>query len=425
MNAIDSFRNAFVNYVGDDARSSPFNLAAARVVVGAYIIWRMTSLEWGFYQEWPRQFNDSLSFLYNDLFLALLPYQQWLVAGLLVLFVLGYRIRWTGGIAALLMMHMLSVKATIYHAGTVESMFVLSYFLLLFAFFHRDDAMSADAIIRTKEKSIDQLNRFLKEGSNQVYRMRVFKWLLLAVGLLYLGSAWGKIMNGSPEIWLTGYELQRDILESQELTGVERPLAEPILEYRSLSWLGFVGTAVIQTSLLVAILLGITITPSALGLIGFHLATVAMLGLYFIDMIVVLLMFGAWDRAYSWLAADADDQVQLAYDERCYFCARSLYVFKQLDINDSVQFYSQSDVPKELVDCDDVDLDEEMYLFRDGEPYGGYEAFRQLLKQFRIFFPIVLLMALSPVRYVGNRVYKYVARNRSRQFVCSFEPEQN
>ncbi|MDQ2050211.1 DUF393 domain-containing protein [Natronolimnohabitans sp. A-GB9] len=416
--------NAFVNYVADDARSSPINLAVVRILLGTWLLWRVVSLDWGFYQEWPRHFNPPVAFLHEDVLLALLPSQQWVVAALLVGFIVGYRTRWTGGLAALLLMHMLSVKTTIYHAGTVESLFASAYFVFLFALFAEDDVLSLDGVRRTKDRSIDELNAVLKEGPDREYRVRALKWGLLAVGLLYLGSAWGKVLNGPIEIWFTGTELQRDILFNQELLGVERTFAAPILASDTLAWLGFVGTALVQVSLLVAVVLGLPITLSVLGLIGFHVAVIATLGLYFVDMILVLSLFVAWDVAYRRLAADEDDAIRLVYDERCYFCARSLYLFAHLDVNDSVQFYSQSDVPAELIDRDGVDLESEMYVFRDGEVYGGYEAFRQLFRQFRIFTPVTALMALSPVRAVGTRVYEYVARNRSRHFVCSLEADQ-
>lgn len=47
--------------------------------------------------------------------------------------------------------------------------------------------------------------------------------------------------------------------------------------------------------------------------------------------------------------------------------------------------------------------------------------FRQLICQFRIFASVALVMAGPPVRAVGERVYGYVAENRSRSFVCSVE----
>ncbi|AGB38844.1 thiol-disulfide oxidoreductase DCC family protein [Natronococcus occultus] len=415
--------SAFVNYFADDSRSSPFNLAVVRVLLGAWVLWRVVSLDWGFYGEWPdHHVNDPIAYLHQDVFFALLPYQQWVVAALLVSFIVGYKIRWTGGLASLLLMHMLAVKSTIYLAGTVESLFVCAYFILLFAFFHEDDVLSVDALLRTRDRSLDQLNAFLTEGPNRVYRLRALKWGLVVVGLLYLGAAWGKIMNGPLEIWLSGAELRQDVLEAQEVIGVDRPLAAPIFEFELLGWIGFVGTALVQLSLLVAVLLGLPITLSVLGLLGFHASVIAMLGLYFIDMFLVLSLFVAWDVGYRAIAADSND-AELVYDDRCGFCVRSLYLFKHLDINDSVRFYSRSDVPTAVADRDDVDLDAGLSLVRDGEVYGGYEALRQLLRQFRIFAPLTLVMGLSPVRAVGHRAYEYLARNRSHRSVSG--PETN
>ena len=78
-----------------------------------------------------------------------------------MLFIVGYRTRWTGGLAALLVMHMLSVKATIYLAGTVESLFVCAYLILLFALFGEDDPLSVDGVRRTGERSLAELNASL------------------------------------------------------------------------------------------------------------------------------------------------------------------------------------------------------------------------------------------------------------------------
>ena len=422
----EALADAFVNYFADPVRASPFNLAFARVLLGTYLIWRVASLEWASYAEWPFPLRSSSAFLWVDPLLATLPYLPWLLVALLALFVVGYRIRWTAGLGGLLLIHLLSMKTTVYLAGTVESMYVCAYVLLLFAFFHEDDVLSVDGLRRTRERSPDELATFLKsDGSGSfddgdpAYRHRPLKWALVVVGLLYLGSAWGKIMRGPLDIWLSGEDLRRDLLFFQEVTGVARPLAEPFLQVPELAWVGFVATALFQLGLIVAVLLGVTITPFAVGLISFHILVVATLGLYFIDMVLLLSLFGSWDRVYGALATDRT--VDLVYDERCYFCARSLYPFKLLDVNGTVGWYSQFDAPEAYRDRPDVDFEEEMYVFVDGEAHGGYHAFRQLLKQFPVTRPLSWLMALPPVAAVGERVYEYVAENRDRHFVCSYE----
>jgi len=145
------------------------------------------------------------------------------------------------------------------------------------------------------------------------------------------------------------------------------------------------------------------------------------MGLYFIDMILVLMLFGAWDRAYRVLITDRE--IDLVYDEHCYFCTRVLYPFKLLDVNNTIKWYSQYDAPESHSDRDDVNFEDEMYVFVDGEAFGGYFAFQQLLKQFGFTHPVAWLMATSPIAAPGQRLYQYTAENRDRHFVCSFEPD--
>ncbi|MDG5758445.1 DCC1-like thiol-disulfide oxidoreductase family protein [Natronococcus sp. A-GB1] len=410
--------SAFVNYVADDGRASPINLAVVRVLLGMYVIWRVLSLEWAAYGEWPNfHVDETIGFLHQDLFFALLPYQQWVVAALLVLFVVGYRTRWTGGLASLLLMHMLSVKATIYLAGTVESLFVCSYLILMFALFAEDDRLSIDALRRSRDRSLEELNAVLTDRTDRVYRMRALKWGLLAVAIIYVGSAWGKALNGPLEIWLSGAELQRDVLFYGELTGIDRAAGVPIVENELLAWVGFVGTALVQVSLLVAAVIGLSVTLPILGIIGFHVSVILTLGLYFIDMILVLSLFAAWDLAYRRLAADADDEATVVYDDRCHACARALVPFAHLDGTDSVRFVPRSDAPAELADRDAA-----LILSDDGETAEGYEAFRRLIGQFRLLAPITWVMGVSPLRGVGTRAYDRVVSDRRRYRSDAPEP---
>ncbi|MFC7028200.1 hypothetical protein ACFQH8_13510 [Halomicroarcula sp. GCM10025710] len=88
---------------------------------------------------------------------------------------------------------------------------------------------------------------------------------------------------------------------------------------------GSIGTLVVEMGLLVAVLLGITITPFVVGLLGFQTAVVVLLGILFVDTYPILLTFFAWDRVYERLVADR--QIDVVFDGQCYFCMRSLYLF--------------------------------------------------------------------------------------------------
>lgn len=407
----------FVNYVRDAARPSPVNLAIARILLGTWLAWRVVSLEWGAYRRWPFAIRNPGEFLHADLLLATLPYLQWVLVALLALFVVGYRIRLTGGLAGLVLIHMLSVKASLYLAGTVETLFVGAYFLLLFAFFSDDDRLSVDGLRRTSDRSLAELNAFLGEGEAEPHRHRALYWALPVVGLMYFGAGLGKLRVGGLDPLLSGADLQRVLIRAQNFHGTRRPAAQFIVENPELAWLGHAGSIVVELAFVGAILAGLTITPFVLALIGFHLMVLLTIGLYFVDMILFLGLFAAWDRGYARLARDESRSVDLVYDGASRPCARSLVPFKHLDVNDSIRFHVRADAPRAYRERPDVDLDAELYVFRDGEAHGGYRAFLELLRQFAIFAPVVWLLARSPVAAVGERIYGHVAGTRDRQVV--------
>lgn len=421
MTGIGSVRGAFVNYVSDSTRSSPVNRAVARTLLGVVLIWKVLSLEWRANAEWPFVIADAYTAFDHDLLWTLLPYQQWLLAGLLVVFILGYRTKWVGLASALLLAEMALMRSLIYYSGQVETLFIASYFLLVLSLFPGADRLSVDGFRETRTWSIHELNTYLKSDDRREYRMTGLAVSLVIVSIIYVGAAWGKVLVSGFE-WITAENLGRYILYYREISGVSHPAGEFVVGHPELLFVGVWGTILFEVALLPAVVLKRDITAVAAGLIGLHLVIIAMLGLYFLGNVVFLLLFVAWDRLYGAIARDpADERVDLVYDERCYFCARSLYPFKLLDVNRSVGFYTQSDAPPEYEEIEGVEYEERMYLFRDGEPYGGYEAFRQLIRQFRVFAPVALVMAVPPVRAVGERVYGYVAENRSRYFVCSVE----
>lgn len=411
----------FINYFADDERKSVFNLAVIRVLLGTYLIWRVLSLNWGFIQKWPMGLT-SFDFLDSDLLMTLLPFQKWALSLLLVLFIIGYRTKWVGMFSGLLLAHMCATKSAIYFSGTVESLFLCSYVLILFGLFAEEDDLSIDGFRRTAEKSLTDINSHLKREDSTTSQLRAPKWALVSIGIVYFGAGWGKIKAVGLE-WIAAENLQRHILTFQEVTGVERPIGNFLIQFPELMILGNLVTIGAQVTLIVAVLAGWRIGPIVAALLGFHILSVPLLGLRFIDNIFLLVtVLLAWDALYERVATT--NEIDLVYDEHCYFCARTLYLFKLLDINRTVNFYSQYDAPDEYKNREDITFEDEMYVFRDREAFGGYWAFRELIRQFRIFVPVVWMMGLSPVAAVGERIYRYVADNRDRYFTCSVDTEE-
>lgn len=165
----------FINYFRSPARTSPVNLAVVRIILGLYLSWRLLSTDWGAIQQWPQPPNQNLAAFHQDMLMAALPYTQWIALVALLSFVIGYKIKWSGLIAAVIVMFMATMQAMIYLAGNVEMLLVTSYFLLFFALFHEDDLLSIDGVIRTTDSSPSELNQFLKSEAAQTHSHRVLK----------------------------------------------------------------------------------------------------------------------------------------------------------------------------------------------------------------------------------------------------------
>ncbi|WP_372910304.1 thiol-disulfide oxidoreductase DCC family protein [Salinigranum sp.] len=202
-------------------------------------------------------------------------------------------------------------------------------------------------------------------------------------------------------------------------------VGEFLVSHPALVTASAIGTLVLELGTLPAILLGLPLAPFVLGIFGMQAVIAVAIGPFFFDVYPLFLLFFTWDVLYRRLVSTRP--VVVVYDEACFFCARSLYLFKYLDVNGTVTFYSQSDVPSEYAEREDhdaVDYSRSMYLFTpDGRTHEGYWAFRELLRQFRVFAPVTFAMDLGPVARVGERVYRRIAANRSTYFVCAVDPD--
>jgi predicted DCC family thiol-disulfide oxidoreductase YuxK len=173
-----------------------------------------------------------------------------------------------------------------------------------------------------------------------------------------------------------------------------------VVDYPVLGVLGGIGTLALELGFLVAVLVGIGFVPAVLGLIAFTLSNVTLLGIFFVDNLFFFGLFAAFDRAHARLALDRE--LDVVFDEQCEFCVRWLYPFSLLDVDETVTFYSQQDALNEYGDREDVDPERSIHVFDGVDAHEGYDAFRELLRQYRIFLPLVWAMGVPPVRAVGQ-----------------------
>jgi predicted DCC family thiol-disulfide oxidoreductase YuxK len=451
-----------LNYFRTRERDSPVNLAVARVVLAAYLVWKLVWYEPRLWTDLP--FVGFAGYVWAIPPGTVLVAEKWLAIAALLAFAVGYRIRWTGLVASLVVFHLASVRFTVNTSGGTTALFFAASMLVFFALYSHEDDLSLDALRRTGTRPIGTLTAYLKRdrdaagrsgglaapsgsaarypsasasasaaagdgdgdghghGTGAVPRSfattpLLYSQLLLAI--IYFGAGLAKVIRGGPG-WVAPDNLSRIILVRNELNAMPVDVGYWVIQYPGLVSLLAVGTIALELGLLVALLARWPVWPVVVGIVGMHLAILPIMGMFFFDPLVLFALFVPWDRVLGGLARR--DVLDVVFDENCYFCARSLYPFAHLDVANRVRVYSQSDLPARYAARSDADYGAAMYAFREGDPtaHEGYDAFRELIRQLG-GWPVWFLMGLPGVSHVGRPIYRYVARNRSTYFVCSLE----
>ncbi|MBZ0135087.1 MAG: DCC1-like thiol-disulfide oxidoreductase family protein [Planctomycetes bacterium] len=115
----------------------------------------------------------------------------------------------------------------------------------------------------------------------------------------------------------------------------------------------------------------------------------------------------------------------LFYDGMCPICKKSQRTVRCLDWLKRFEFADVHDRTRAEAELPEVtygDMLKEMYVKRpDGKWFGGYDAFRAMAPVLPLCWPLVPFMWLPGARFIGKRVYKWVARNRYKYAKCDDE----
>ena len=305
----------FVNYFADDTRSSPLNLTIARVVFAGYLIWKTVWYDWGLFAAVPYIGVDNYSFLVpsNP---TVLVVEKWLLIGLLVAVMLGYRLGVTTFLSAVLVAHLGAVRYTLVTSGGTTSLFFSAYFLIMLGLYREQDVLTLDAVRRSPQALRDggtetsettlggapsliaDLRTRVESPSRRSYRMTALKWNLVIIALVYFGSGFDKLVSGGLA-WAAVDNLSRILLVWNTLYAHPIPIGGAMLEYPLLISAAAVGTLVLEVGLLVAVLARAPITLFIVGILSMQIVIALAVGPFFFDVFAFFAMFVAWDTIYE------------------------------------------------------------------------------------------------------------------------------
>ena len=112
------------------------------------------------------------------------------------------------------------------------------------------------------------------------------------------------------------------------------------------------------------------------------------------------------------------------YDGDCGFCQQSVRLLKGLDWFRQLHFQSARDVdhqPASEVPLDPKKMLDEMHLLTPDRKaaYAGFTAFRWIAWRLPLTAPLAPLLYFPGVLPLGNRAYRWVARNRFKLVPCA------
>jgi predicted DCC family thiol-disulfide oxidoreductase YuxK len=113
--------------------------------------------------------------------------------------------------------------------------------------------------------------------------------------------------------------------------------------------------------------------------------------------------------------------LHVIYDGQCGFCVRSLKVCRALDARRALRFHdanARQQVSAQFPELSGADFENAMFaVASDRRVTRGFFAFRRILWESPLMWPLIPLFYFPGTGIVGPRVYAWVARNR-RRFGC-------
>jgi predicted DCC family thiol-disulfide oxidoreductase YuxK len=111
------------------------------------------------------------------------------------------------------------------------------------------------------------------------------------------------------------------------------------------------------------------------------------------------------------------------FDGECPLCQRSIRIVRKLDWFHALDYQNARAVdqlPESCVALNPERLLEEMHLLTPDREraYAGFAAFRWMAWRLPLVAPFAAIFYVPGVPWIGNRVYRWIARNRFQLVPC-------
>jgi len=277
--------------------TSLYNETVVRVLLGAYIIWKLLYLPTWNLMAYPAFTDQYQSLLPPVAFHSLVVFQ---VIGLVlaVAFILHYKFQYASiGLGAVVSyIALLAVPRT--YPGTLgnyQSLFLAALFVFLYGVYHRGTYTPPRTVWRLLSPTTSPIRDDAPTADEQSpSRDSPLSWFLMVIALTYFGSGFQKLVKNGTD-WMRGESFGDFIIHTHSLVGYHHPLAEFVLHQPVLMTIGAEFALALQVGFIASIYTDKLYDWFVVGLIIFHVAAAVILSPVFFDQIIFLLFFIDWD----------------------------------------------------------------------------------------------------------------------------------
>lgn len=287
----------FINYMARPERSSPVNIAAARILVGLYAAWKVGTYPFAELAGFPALLFTQHDLAAQNYFFAagpgwfrFIPVEQTLIVICLLLVAVGWRTGVTAFTAALLLAHLSGLN---YLISNEKTFLLYIYFLILYGLYHQHDPLTLDRLLAHRSRRDAD-----PAPPSARYPMPALRLFLLVFSLVYFFTGVAKWQGGGHSLAWAAPENIRLIVHKNALYHIHEwpPLAEALMSYDIVFALAGALTLLLELGFFVAVILRGPITPFILGLAGMHAGILATMQLnYLADMAIFYAVFLPWD----------------------------------------------------------------------------------------------------------------------------------
>ena len=145
--------------------------------------------------------------------------------------------------------------------------------------------------------------------------------------------------------------------------------------------------------------------------VGFHVGSIVLLQVDFLDYVVVSAAFYRLEDGVAWLgtrvrawSSSRLEPIEVQYDGMCGLCVRAVTFLRGLDWLDRLR-------PSDGTAADGTRA--QVFVAQDSEyRHEGFRAYRRIASATPALWPIVPLLYLPGASRLGSRVYEQIAANR-------------